>query len=148
MLQRCVSLKSSYVTSPLPNVRWSWKFCFWIGILCFLSWNSVQGIRNPAYDIKIWKPRSNDKLRNTKSSIWKSESTTWNPELKPYMGRGNANVLECRESRSDVFFARGWGGGVYFRKNWVRVCGTFPKTLTLFQTRSKIWSWPYFRPDL
>ena len=34
----------------------------------------------------------------------------------------------------------------YFQKNWVGVCGTLPKTLTLFQT--KICDFPYPFSDL
>ena len=33
------------------------------------------------------------------------------------------------------------GGGGYLQKNWVRMCGTLPETLTLFQT--KICDFPY-----
>ena len=33
------------------------------------------------------------------------------------------------------------GGGGYFQKNWVGVCGTLPETLTLFQT--KVCDFPY-----
>ena len=52
------------------------------------------------------------------------------------MGRGNANVLECRESRSDVFFTRGGGGGgVTSRKIGEGFAALFLKPLL------------YFRPD-
>ena len=34
----------------------------------------------------------------------------------------------------------------YFQKNWVGMCGTFPETLTLFQT--KICDFPYPISDL
>ena len=40
--------------------------------------------------------------------------------------------------------ARGGGGG--FQKNWGGMCGTLPKTLTLFQ--SKICDFPYPISDL
>ena len=36
--------------------------------------------------------------------------------------------------------------GVYFQKNWVRMCSTLPETLTLFQT--KICDFPYPISDL
>ena len=39
-----------------------------------------------------------------------------------------------------------WGGGRYFQKNWVWVCGTLPETLSLFQT--KICDFPYPISDL
>ena len=38
------------------------------------------------------------------------------------------------------------GGGGTFQKNWVGVCGTFPETFTLFQT--KICDFPYPISDL
>ena len=37
-------------------------------------------------------------------------------------------------------------GGGYFQKKWVRVCGTLPETVTLFQT--KICVFPYLITDL
>ena len=40
----------------------------------------------------------------------------------------------------------GGGGGGYFKKNWVRVCGTLPESVTLFQT--KISEFPYPISDL
>ena len=33
-------------------------------------------------------------------------------------------------------------GGGYFQKNWERVCGTLPETLTLFQTKICDFSYP------
>ena len=39
-----------------------------------------------------------------------------------------------------------WGGGGYSQKNWVGVCSTLPKTLTLFMT--KICDIPYNIYDL
>ena len=53
---------------------------------------------------------------------------------------------------------KNWGGGGYFQKNWVGVCGTLPETPTLFQ--AKICGFPdpisdliknlisYFRPEV
>ena len=45
----------------------------------------------------------------------------------------------------------------YFHKNWVRVCGTLPEILTLFQTKIRDFYYPisdlienlipYFRPE-
>ena len=38
------------------------------------------------------------------------------------------------------------GGGGYFPKNWVGVCGTLPETLTLYQTKICDFRYPiYFR---
>ena len=57
-------------------------------------------------------------------------------------------------------FFPGWGvggGGGYSQKNWVGVCGSLPKTLSLFQTKICEFPYPisdltknlipYFRPD-
>ena len=51
----------------------------------------------------------------------------------------------------------GQGGGGYFQKKWVGVCGKLPETLTLFQTKICDFFYPisdlmknlilYFRPD-
>ena len=38
------------------------------------------------------------------------------------------------------------GRGEYLQKNWVWMCGTFPETLTLVQTKICNFSLPYFRP--
>ena len=54
---------------------------------------------------------------------------------------GRQPWLLLRESAPE-----GVGGGGYFKKNWVGLCGTLPETLTLFQT--KICDFPYPISDL
>ena len=64
-----------------------------------------------------------------------------------YRNLKKLSLLFCYVNEHDFESIRvGWGGGGYSQKNWAGVCGSLPKTPTLFMT--KMCDIPYLIYDL